>query len=103
METQISISEWAQQTFGVATSPKKLVERFVEEVVELDAKSAFHGLMTPKNFDAIQDECADCLVVLYQVAEAYGFDLLTAVDQKMEINRARKWKTAGDGVGQHID
>ena len=99
METQISISEWATQTFGPPSSPKKIVERFVEEVVELDSLSATEVPI----LEDITDECADCLVILYQVAEAYGFDLLTAVDQKMIVNRARKWKTDGDGVGQHID
>ena|SRR3990167_4706858 len=101
MENQNSISAWATQTFGPPTTPKKIVERFVEEVVELDTLSI--AQLYSMNLEKIQSECADCLIVLYQVAEAYGFDLLTAVDNKMVINRARKWKTDGDGVGQHID
>jgi NTP pyrophosphatase (non-canonical NTP hydrolase) len=97
-ETQKSISTWGIKTFGMPTNPKKIVERFVEEVIELDTKSS-----KPSHVEEIIDECADCLVVLYQVATAYGFDLHEAVNIKMKINRVRKWKTSGEGVGQHID
>jgi hypothetical protein len=31
-----------------------------------------------------------------------GHDLSTAVDEKMSINRQRRWQLSGDGVGQHI-
>jgi NTP pyrophosphatase (non-canonical NTP hydrolase) len=99
METQDSISKWAIATFGYPKSTKKIVERFVEEVIELDTKSA----QTPIIIDSIRDECADCLIVLYQVAQTYGFDLHRAVNEKMTINQERIWKTDGDGVGQHVD
>lgn len=99
METQKSISDWGIQTFGPPASAKKIADRFMEEVLELDAKCA----VRPADLTAIADECADCLIVLYQVAQTYGFDLHKAVDDKMTINRARIWKTDGDGIGQHVE
>src|SRR3990172_5961258 len=96
-ETQASISDWAIQTFGYPKSAKTLVERFVTEVIELDTKSAAQPII----LEHIRDECADCLVVLYQAAQFYGFDLHEAVNEKMIINRERKWDLKGDGTAQH--
>ena len=93
METQASISTWATKTFGKPANLELIVDRFLEEVKELQSGT----------LEDLTDECADCLIVLYQVAETAGFDLQDAVDEKMKINRARKWNTNGDGVGQHID
>lgn len=37
---------------------------------------------------------------IYQWArETFG----EAIDRKMAINRARQWKTNGDGTGQHVE
>ena len=97
METQITISDWAISTFGHPASAKKIVERFVEEVIELDTLSA----ATPPDIQKVKDECADCLIVLYQVANVYGFNLNLAVNDKMRINRNREWELRGDGTAQH--
>ena len=93
METQVSISAWATATFGKPANLELIIDRFLEEVDELQSGAATD----------LADECADCLVVLYQVAETAGFDLHDAVDKKMVKNRNRRWNTKGDGVGQHID
>lgn len=93
METQASISTWAKETFGEPTSLELVVDRFLEEVEELQTGAP----------EDLPDECADCMIVLLQVAATAGFDLQEAIDAKMKINRARKWNTKGDGVGQHID
>jgi NTP pyrophosphatase (non-canonical NTP hydrolase) len=47
-------------------------------------------------------ETADVLILLSRLAQILGFNLTDAVDQKMEINRARQWAPASDGTGQHI-
>lgn len=98
MENQKSICDWAHETFGNATATTKIVDRFFEEVVEL----RLNAFTVPYFTQHIQDECADCLIMLYQVAGAYGFDLQEVVDEKMKINRERKWHTTGDGTGQHL-
>lgn len=97
-ETQKTISEWATQTFGVPENLDPIVDRFLEEVDELASSTA--SVLT---LEELQSECADCLIVLYQVAQTGGFDLHEAVNNKMQINRSRKWDTKGDGVGQHIE
>jgi NTP pyrophosphatase (non-canonical NTP hydrolase) len=98
IENQRTISVWAAKTFGYPTE-ERAIKRMLEEVEELkniDAKDY------NKSFDEISNECADILITLYQVANVFSFDLHKCVDHKMEINRARKWKIAGDGTGQHI-
>lgn len=125
-ETQQSISEWGQHTFGKVKDPAVLVGRTFEEFSELlelllpmeaaprlkeVTDSLRARLRTPstvlpasRNLEAeISDELADVMVVLLQAAESYGVDLLGAVDAKMVVNRARNWKTDMQGVGQHSD
>lgn len=46
-------------------------------------------------------ECADNLIVLYQVASRLGVDLHDEVDKKMARNRARTWKKTEGGRYQH--
>ena len=118
-ETQQSITEWGQYTFGKASDPALLVGRALDEFAELMeillpervakkftevCDSLRARARTPKGKDVqakVAGELADILVVLSQVAEGYGIDLLGAVDAKMEVNRARKWKTTMNGMGQH--
>jgi NTP pyrophosphatase (non-canonical NTP hydrolase) len=118
-EDQTSISEWGAYTFGTAKDPALLVGRALEEFGELASlllpakvgsmfRDVITALMkeleTPELSDIgelVSGELADILVVLYQAAEGYGIDLLGAVDEKMTVNRARKWKTSKEGIGQH--
>lgn len=100
IENQKTISEWAVKTFGYSTG-KRSIDRMIEEVEELkeiDIDKDISGV----HFDKVSNECADILITLYQVASTFGFQLDQAVDHKMDINRHRKWKIAGDGTGQHI-
>lgn len=98
METQETISKWAIETFGKPQDEEIILTRFMDEVQELDDKFS-EGAEN----QAIIDECADVLIILYQVANTHGFDLHEAVNKKMQTNRARKWDTKGDGVGQHVE
>ena len=93
-ENQRTISEWAVKTFGYATRERS-IERMMEEVEELRTTNI-------DNFEDITNECADVLITLCQVATVFGFNLQSAFEHKMSINRARKWNIAGDGTGQHI-
>ena len=125
-ENQVSISEWGAHTFGVAKDPALLVGRALEEFAELcfllltpevgkkfrevvdSLKCRMRTPATPKPTiedmgEDLSGELADTLVVLFQAAEGYGIDLLGAVDAKMKVNRARKWNTDKDGMGQHQD
>ena len=98
-EDQRSISDWAVKTFGYPTE-KRSIARMVEEVEELKKVD----LLDDKySFDEVSNECADIYITMCQIADTFGFDLHACVDYKMQINRNRKWKIAGDGTGQHIE
>jgi NTP pyrophosphatase (non-canonical NTP hydrolase) len=93
IENQKTISEWAVKTFGYPTRERS-IHRMLEEVTEL-------SITDYEDFNKVSDECADIYITMCQVASIYGFDLHACVDHKMQINRNRKWKLAGDGTGQH--
>ena len=106
-ETQETISRWGWETFG-ATSAKKIAHRMAQEVEELlEAFSEVPDVETPfvepGKLKALQDECADIQIMLYQVAEELGAHLGTKVDEKMEINRKRQWKLDEFGNHQHVE
>lgn len=96
-ETQRTISDWGVRTFGSPISGTVILERLYQEMLELRNTD----YLSNDGFHKISDECADVLILLYQVADLFGFDLHACVDHKMEINRARKWKLNGDGTAQH--
>jgi hypothetical protein len=96
-ETQQTISEWAEKTFGYATRERS-IDRMLEEVVELKLTN----INDKDAFDKVSDECADIYITMCQVASVFGFSLEACVNHKMQINRGRKWKIAGDGTGQHV-
>jgi NTP pyrophosphatase (non-canonical NTP hydrolase) len=96
-ETQRSISDWAEQTFGPASSNMRVATRANEEMAEL-----LRALAVDDNNSKAWDEMADVLIVLFRLADRTGIDLLWMVDEKMKINRARVWKQDGSGHGYHI-
>lgn len=96
-ETQYSVTTWGEETFGPCASPAVLVARAALEMRELeeaaeqnDAKDVGH-------------ELADVLIILYRVATLYNLDINAIVDDKMRINRARRWERKGDGTGRHVE
>ena len=103
-ENQRTISDWALDTFGKC-SQYVAYDRTRKEFAELtDLLETFSYLTREQCAAKINDvanECADVLITLYRLADVSGFDLHEAVDHKMKINRARKWKVNPDGTGQH--
>lgn len=95
-ETQSSIEAWRLATFGTV-SPSLIAARMNVEVAELLLELARPNPSVKK----IEGECADVLIVLYGICEAFGFDLHEAVNIKMARNRQRTWDVR-DGVGQHV-
>ena len=97
-ETQATITQWARETFGEPSDLIQIWKRINDEMNEL-----YEALVTNQPPKKIVQECADVKIVLCQIPERLGYNLQDAVDRKMKINRSRKWKTAGDGTGQHIE
>jgi len=91
VETEGTVDEWAQVTFGVGT-PERIFERMLEELEELRA-------CPPEKRD---EEIADVLICLMRYARARDLDLGKLVVDKMEVNRKRRWRSNGDGTGQHV-
>ena len=98
IETQETITNWAESTFGEASSCARVAARANEEMAEL-LRALTADFIDPAK---AAEEAADIVIVLFRVAEMCGRDLLEEVDRKMSINRARKWKLSGDGHGYHV-
>lgn len=96
-ETQSTIALWGEETFGPVRYPVALARRAGVELDEL-----IEALETGDAEEAAR-EAADILILLNRLGTTLGFDLLEAVDAKMQVNRARRWVPAGDGTGRHRD
>ena len=91
-DLQTEIAEWANKTFPDRTPKNALIKMMVDEIPELIGG----GLNDPL-------ELADVAILLLDVAYLQGVDIGSAIREKMEINRGRKWKIDADtGIAQHV-
>lgn len=82
-ENQKTICEWAKGVFGdKANNINVYKEKLKEEIEE------FFLSQNP-------DELADIYIVIVQLANILNSDLQTLVNDKMKINRERKWNFNG--------
>ena len=95
-ETSKSIAQWGSGTFGDAASVKAYAIRAQEELAEL-----IEAIENGESDEAIAHEAADVTILLHRITGILGLELYEAVDEKMAINRERKWTPNGNGVGQH--
>ena len=95
-ETSQTIREWGDATFGAPTDLTVLVQRARVEMDELEL-----ALRAGDHAEAGR-EAADVVILLHRLIAILGHDLNEQVDAKMQVNRARKWKAAGDGTGGHV-
>ena len=94
-ETSKSIARWGETTFGPA-SLRALALRAREELEEL-----IEAIDVGESNQSIALEAADVSILLHRLCGNLGAELSDAVDQKMAMNRERKWVKSGDGTGQH--
>lgn len=85
------VQDWSLKTFPEATEKGQL-GKLINEATEA--------------FDNPGDisEYADCLICLIGAAARAGFELsnlVEAVENKLDINKLRKWKKSADGAYQH--
>lgn len=97
VETQKSISVWADQAFGPAGSNARVAARANEEMAEL-----LRALTADDEHPKAPEEIADVVIVLNRLASRMGFDLGRLVDEKMAVNRQRTWQKDGTGHGYHV-
>jgi NTP pyrophosphatase (non-canonical NTP hydrolase) len=95
-ETSKSICVWGDDAFGAVSDLSALVARARLELDELEQAVA------ASDIDEIGREAADVVILLHRLVALSGMDLAEQVDAKMEVNRARTWRAAGDGTGGHV-
>lgn len=96
-ETQQSISQWADATFGPVGSHARVVARANEEMAEL-----LRAVTTDERHPKAGEEMADIIIVLCRLATRLGYDLDEEIQRKMQVNRARVWRQDGSGHGYHV-
>lgn len=96
-ETQHTIAEWAESTFGPVSDSMALVDRASLELAEL------RQAVQEKDLAEAGRETADVVILLYRLMEKLGLDLQNEVTAKMAVNRKRRWQSKGDGTGRHIE
>lgn len=95
-ETQRTMCDWAEKTFGPVNDPKALLTRALLEMDELGQA------IDDGDVAEIGKEAADVMILLYRLVDQFGLDLDQEIGAKMAINRSRKWVSKGDGTGAHV-
>lgn len=95
-ETSHTIRSWGDATFGEVRDLTALVVRARGEMDELEL-----ALRAGDHAEAGR-EAADVVILLHRLVGILGMELSEQVDAKMKVNRARRWKAAGDGTGGHV-
>lgn len=93
---QNEVGEWALKTFPASTLKSKALhlKKEANELVRATSSS---------NIENLKEECADCLILLSNIAYFAGFDLLEQGKLKMVINKKRKWKEPDkNGIVEHV-
>lgn len=96
-ETQQSVTDWADATFGPALSNARIAARANEEMAEL-----LRALTADDLHPKAAEEVADIFIVLYRLATRLGVDLHSEIDRKMAVNRGREWRLDATGHGYHV-
>jgi hypothetical protein len=117
---QNDVKKWSDETFGIFRTGTPIAHHLKKEINELiDALSVIHnGIYTndPTGQEGlrrlaearhrIKMEYADCLTLLLDSAAHENLtidDLTKASQEKLEINKKRKWGTPDEnGVIEHI-
>lgn len=101
------IMQWSDGQFGEGQRNPAIVHHLAKEVPELiQAFERFHKDPSRENSDRVGFEFADCFMLLLDSASHFGLtagNLLYYTDEKLKINKARKWgKPDENGVIEHI-
>ena len=104
-----AIQAWQEATFGDKRSGEGAAVHLCREAEELlesvrrVEKAADIFIPTVKDpWQAMKEEAADCLFMLLQLADLYGFDLEEEAMKKLEKNKQRLWHPPdAEGVIEH--
>jgi NTP pyrophosphatase (non-canonical NTP hydrolase) len=96
IEDQESISAWADQTFGPASSDARR-HRANEEMAELS-----HALIADDNHAKAAEKVANVVIVICRLMTRMGRNLGEEVARKIAINRTRQQNLTADSHGYHV-
>ena len=97
IEDQESISAWADQTFGPASSNARVAARANEWMAEL-----LRALIANDNHAKAAEKVANGVIVLCRLMTRMGRNLGEELARKMAINRTRQRNLTADGHGYHV-
>lgn len=101
---QNEIYLWQKTTFptGTIIGKMKHLQKECAEVIN-EIEKAYNG---SGDHLAIEEEFADCFILLTGAAAHYGLtmeEIYDAMRKKLEINKKRKWgQLDSDGISKHI-
>src|SRR5487761_1515349 len=79
-ETQKSISEWANETFGTAGSNARIAARVNEEMAEL-----LRALTSDDNHPKAPEEAADVVIVLCRLADRFDVNIQPEIEAARDV------------------
>jgi hypothetical protein len=85
-ETQASISDWATDTFGPASSNARVAARANEELAEL-----LRVLTVAPDSPKVMEKAADTVIVLYRLAARMGQELRLYINPIMNPESPLRW------------
>ncbi len=74
-------------------TPANLARALSVEVGELNEQFLWEGV--PRSAHGLQDEIADCLLLLLRLSQVAGVDPVAAAHAKMDVNDRRVWLPDG--------
>jgi len=97
-ETPRTVWAWARKAFAKeGMTDRYIITRAIDELHE--ALAALDG--SEENTHKCALEATDAIIVLYNLFGKYGYDLPSMINDKMVINRARKWHWE-NGQWRHV-
>lgn len=97
--------EWSLKNFPEATYFSSL-SKLKEEIKEVDKELKYLEKFPEQyHLDKLTMEYADCLMCLFDSAGRAGVsveDIVEAFEEKLEINKNRKWKKNPDNTYSHV-
>jgi len=126
LEDETTIGSWAEERFG-RPNILAVLRRMCDENLEAMEACVVSNAATRTMFQAmrkglahldnyklsdeelhqripsIAEEVADCYIVACHASKVMNVNLKSYIDEKMLVNRRRRWKQNADGTGQHVD
>lgn len=100
------VGQWTDKTFTSHYEYDRTTDRYVP-----NPRGPIHHLLEEarelveayERGEPIEKECADITILALAIAHLSGFDLGAAVEDKMHVNRQRKWGPPDEhGVCHHV-